>query len=436
MKKIIYLSVVLAIQIIIHAQEIKKFPIEKGIKISSLEISSNGSLVVMQYQKGMGEYLQLNDKIYGPYDELYYKKFSIDGTRYGFTTKSMGKMALQINDDIVYSKNIPLEFGNFAFSANGENVQLICNDNNKYYLDGEWGQFGTYRNIDDLFVSPDGSKFGFVYSTSDTSYFVNVNDKIAGPYREISYIRNSADYSTIGYKYATEKGYVIVLNDKLFGPYKYAYGPIISANGHSYGYIYEKQDGLRYFKMNDKPEQQLAIKHLSFSNDGSKYCYSFFKDDKFFVQHNDKTFGPFEGLTDLRMSRDGSSWGIRYDINYKVFIQINENIKLGPYYEVKDPVFSLTGSSFAFHFLKDDKWYAQINNESFGPFDDVSTVTFSSDGSKYCFSYTNGDNQFLKVNNTVSGPYLIVNRVMTKSNEINVAYIKPGESFIYIEKIK
>jgi hypothetical protein len=379
------------------AQEVKNIPIEKGITISSLELSNNGSLVVLQFQKDSKEYLQLNDKTYGPFDELFQQKFSKDGSSYGYAFQKVDKLVLQVNGNDVITINRPVEFENFAFSDNGEKIELIYSENGKLFLIGDFGEYGPFENANDLFVSPNGLKFGFAYSTSDTSYFVKVNDKISGPYSQISFLRTSADYSSIGYKYATENGYMIVLNDILFGPYKYAYGPIISANGSSYGYIYEKEDGLRCFQINDKPAEQLAIGHLSFSNDGSKYCFSFFKEDKFFVRYNGKTFGPFEGLTDLRMSPDGSTWGIRYDIGYNIFIQINENIKLGPFSEVKNPVFSPSGSSFAFHFSKDEKWYAQINNEFFGPFDDVSQITFSSDGSKYCFTYTIGENQFLQI---------------------------------------
>ncbi|GIW65635.1 MAG: hypothetical protein KatS3mg094_154 [Candidatus Parcubacteria bacterium] len=129
-----------------------------------------GKYVYVPYEKDNKYYLQLNDKIYGPYDNVhpcdifYCEIFFPDSSKYGLRYKKDDKWYVQLNDKI----------------------------------------YGPYDNVHpcDIFYCeiffPDSSKYGWSY-TKDDKYYVQINDKIYGPYDEVDFTINKDNKAIIAY---------------------------------------------------------------------------------------------------------------------------------------------------------------------------------------------------------------------------------------------
>jgi hypothetical protein len=148
----------------------------------------------------------------------------------------------------------------------------------------------------------------------------------------------------------------------------------------------------------------IGIEDLRFglSKDG-KYGYiasQNIKDNKYYIQVNNQTYGPYDYVSDysFQFSNDGSKyvwvsgkdceyeeWNSNYKKYYKkckkYYIQIN-NKTYGPYDKVYNFKFSNDISKYGWIFEKDNKYYIQINNQTYGPYD-LSNFTFTNDNKAY-----------------------------------------------------
>jgi len=147
--------------------------------------------------------------------------------------------------------------------------------------------------------------------------------------------------------------------------------------------------------------------------------------------------------------------------NNKYYIQIN-NQTYGPYdYDdyVGNPQFSNDSSKYGWTFGKDctdrkgykeeykecNKYYIQINNQTYGPYDDVYNLKFSNDSSKYGWTfgkdctdrkgYKECNKYYIQINNQTYGPYkkAYFDFTFSEDNKVYIIYIKDNK--MIIEKI-
>jgi hypothetical protein len=160
-------------------EKIRKYNIVYGIVLKDLLLSPNGQYVGVSFEKDKKEYVQINDKIYGPYDRVYVPIFSNDGLKYGWWFKKDNKYYVQINDRT----------------------------------------YGPYNWAPDLIFSDDSSKYGWWFVKDDKNY-IQINDKIYGPYDTFhGPIIFSNDSSKYGWGLGKDNKYYIKINDKIYGPY-------------------------------------------------------------------------------------------------------------------------------------------------------------------------------------------------------------------------
>ncbi|MEM5810069.1 MAG: hypothetical protein QW156_04245 [Candidatus Aenigmatarchaeota archaeon] len=79
----------------------------------------------------------------------------------------------------------------------------------------------------------------------------------------------------------------------------------------------------------------------------------------------------------LSVSEKSSNIGVKYEKDNKYYIQINDKT-YGPYNGVWNLAFSSDSSKYWFKYEKDNKQYIQINNKTYGPYDKA-TFTFTKD---------------------------------------------------------
>jgi hypothetical protein len=71
-----------------------------GLMIRSPYFSNDGSKYGWKFEKDSKNYIQINDKTYGPYDWVSFPKFSNDSSKYGWVLGKDNKYYIQINDKI------------------------------------------------------------------------------------------------------------------------------------------------------------------------------------------------------------------------------------------------------------------------------------------------------------------------------------------------
>jgi hypothetical protein len=117
----------------------------------------------------------------------------------------------------------------------------------------------------------------------------------------------NAQYVGVFFIKIKDRTLYIQINDKIYGPYDWTYPPIFSNDGSKYGWWFEK-DQKQYIQINDKTYGPYDTAHdPRFSHDGSKYGWRFSKDNKYYIQINNKTYGPYDNafpLFSLMMARN------------------------------------------------------------------------------------------------------------------------------------
>ncbi len=282
--------------------------------------------------------------------------------------------------------------------------------------------------------SNDGLKYGWRFKKSD-KYYIQLNNQNYGPYDDASIPQISNDGSKYGWWFKKDNQFYIQINNQTYGPYDdvpvtadrgYLYLPQFFNDSSKYGWKFKK-DNKFYIQVNNQtygPYDDVSSPKFS-NNDTLKYGWVFKKDQKYYIQINDKNYGPYEVAYDLYFSNDGSKYGwlfgkgcnydkdIDKDIRYKCkqyYIQLN-NQTYGPYDGVSDPQFSNNGSKYGWDFGKDCKYYPeyykgrphicnqyyiQINNKTYGPYEkDYFDFTFSEDNKAYIIYIKDKDNKMI-----------------------------------------
>ncbi|MFZ4648464.1 MAG: hypothetical protein ACOYMB_02370 [Patescibacteria group bacterium] len=105
--------------------------------------------------------------------------------------------------------------------------------------------------------------------------------------------------------------------------------------------------------------------------------------------------GPYSSVGEIVNS--GENFGFTYnDSSGKSFININDNISKQ---SQEVGALRLSGTKFAYHFSKNNSYYANIDSQEFGPYNDMTMVSYA-DG-HYIFGYKDGATWKINNNGTV-----------------------------------
>jgi len=461
-------------------------------------------------------WVELKDgKKFGPYQDVIEVKFSNKGLNYGWSFKKDGKFYIQINDKVfgpydTLERDLKLYDGKvkFYFFARVEDKSYL-------YVNDEKIDLSQFYNVSNLYVSKNASSYGLIFSKREKMnesefYYVKINDSLYGPYEGII---NYMVFSRDGLKYAwevrTDKYIDIYLNGSLYKRFK----RVLDSDSRSLldfdrSAIYFSKEGLKYYRLFSDANKRLfyfqiddellgpyqfedkfLIRHkgdsknnpfnlpiifASITEDGLSYIFSFVgfrklptysiqinsqkygpyqedsglamemfdiepdvgylarnpayvifqkegifknfwrykKDSKYYIQINNKSFGPYDYVWGPYLSKDGSVYGYKFEIDKKYYYRIKDKI-YGPYdkdemlfnYDEDRIYISSDGSKFAFRYLKDDKKYVVFNGKRYGPYDSVSEIYFSKNGLSYGWRYIKDNKAYFLINNKIYGPY-------------------------------
>ena len=345
-KKIINLDE--GIKKIVRVLPIKK---EKGFNDVEVKIENGKYLLVYNYSK-LGE----AGKVLKSIHIFSFQNLKETGKVYFKKVKNQKQVFVELNGK---------KYG--PFKGNPEGINPIeCMRNKPFY------------------ISPDGSKFAFLYTNKEKFYiYTNLTNKTHGPFDFINYLElknkyiifrgslNNKDFiginDKITYKKSLEKtdyelsDYILTLEPiKIAVLYKKddkyylgidgeknlkginSYGKIkkvlfVSSNGEKIGYISEGDDNKNYVVINNKiygPYLRVERDSYWVSEDGERFAFLFFLNDPelydvFYINLNGKELGPFNKakyIFEPGMCSNPPSIEFSYDFSKFIFYSKYEDI--------------------------------------------------------------------------------------------------------------
>jgi hypothetical protein len=227
------------------------------------------SYLIVRDKNNSEYYLQIDEKVYGPYKLLKEIQFSERFYAYGFRFKKEDSWYIQINDST----------------------------------------YGPYTLADNLRLSRDGKKYGWIFSKGDKEYYVQINNNIYGPYEFANDLIISKDGQKVGWSFKIGNKTYFKINNKEYGPYG-----LISSLEELEGikkfvwrwqdiktknFYLSIEDGLTYGPYD-------YIWDFSFSQNGNKLGIVLYREKKKYVKINDKEYGPYEDINRIKLSKNGS----------------------------------------------------------------------------------------------------------------------------------
>ena len=384
----------------ITTSKFKKYPLKIIGNVEKIYISPDANYIGLIIKKGNKVFIQINNKIYGPFDDVIDNKisFSPNGSSYGFIFKINDRDYVQINDRV---------FGPFEEGYRDE------------------------RNIE---FSEDGRRFGFVFKKDNLRY-VQIDNQTLGPYDAAYRIVFSKDSSRFAFYFEKDGNKYLLINNEQIGPFPpsriyfpfnqpYTFHSDISKNLSSYGFgIHIGNDD--YLKINNKvfgPYNR--VEFIGFFGD-SNYAFKFWKDNKLYIQINEDVFGPWDNIRDFITSRDGTNYAFIFEKNGEVYIK-TKNKTFGPYYVASIIAISPDGSKIAFEFTKSNDsrlYYLQINDKIYEYPGSIYNFSFSQDTSRFAFIFAKNYKEYLQVNDSYYDIYFDKASIIFNNNKLYIGYV-------------
>jgi hypothetical protein len=200
--------------------------------------SPDGSKWGFPYSMDKKYYYQIGGDTFGPYKFGASVAFSADNQHYGYNY-SMAEYEEYV---VIDGK----KFGPYEqvlgpyFSGSGSFAAFLYMKNWKHFIDINGKTYDVFQEGHIPSYSPDGKRFAFVYVKSG-KYYANIDGKSEGGYGDIQPVLFSADGSEYGYAYKKDlQKFYMKAGKKDYGPYDSAYGLYYSPSGKDFGFACKK----------------------------------------------------------------------------------------------------------------------------------------------------------------------------------------------------
>jgi hypothetical protein len=251
----------------------------------------DGSSWGYPFEKDEKNYYQIGNDKFGPFKFGACIFFSADNQHVGYNY-SMAEYEEYV---VIDGK----KFGPYEealgpyFSVNGSFAAYIYMKNWEHFIDINGKTYDVYQEGYIPSYSPDGKRFAFTYLKGG-KYYANIDGKSEGGYGDIQTVSFSADSSQYGYAYkkALQK-FNMKVGKKDYGPYDSAYSLYYSLNGKDFGFAYKK--GGKIVK--------------------NEYGTKVIAGGKWYMNITGKDYGPYDGLlyrNDNPVRFSGDHWGFLY----------------------------------------------------------------------------------------------------------------------------
>jgi hypothetical protein len=177
------------------------------------------------------------------------------------------------------------------------------------------------------------------------------------------------------------------------------------------------KDGKEYLRINDSLVDDGADNLTLYESYGER-LYTFSKGGKEYIKAGNRSYGPITRLEDHRLSKDGNSYLLSYnvdgDTSSSAYVEkmggrwyvVHDGDVFGPYKNIRTPRLSEDGAKCIFSFQRGNNWYVKSEDSIKGPYKQASVYGISNDGRywAYTFSIKLGDN-YASYGKKLFGPY-------------------------------
>jgi len=440
-----------------------------GIQHSILryEFNNNGSKFIMAYNNGGDDsanwyfdggqnFVRVNNRIYGPFDNL--DRFGFDplGSKSVISYNNGGKRN-EIGEIVggqwwlIFGEQ---KLGPFVepvyptFIQGGNNYWFIYQKGTKEYFNINGKNYGPYDLIQWPCISNNGTKYSYVYNRGgmkDTNgvavggkYYVSHNGLIYGGYHFIQHLVMSADGSNFGFSYYDEKlnKYIRTKDTTYYWQdEKNIDISNLSGDGSVISVSYEL-GGNKYLQIGDSVFNCFdGHSWVTFNNDGTEYAYWFKQDSVCFYKTTNRIYEKCSNLCNSGFSPCRTKFYIQYRIDGKSYLQVNDD-RFGPYESVFSPIFSKNDAKINFKYHAHNNIHFYIDGNEFELPNNAYNHRFETNDEQSIVQYKlQDDNEYIRIlnNNVLLGPYKKSCFTITQDNEVYISYVK--QDTIYIEMI-
>ncbi len=303
------------------------------------------------------------------------------------------------------------------------NGEVLCIDDDLYGLDRVVfaGKSGTYarlirerdhsrvvvnereayrlneaESVREIALSAGGMAVGIIYEERNEARpatYIRIGEKKLGPYWGAESLMLSEDGSGFCFAHTVGTEWYYNYNGVSSGPCLGMETMVLSANGRGFGCVY---------------------RDIRDRNEGKA---------RFFARVNDRIFGPYPSIENLKISRDGAGFAFQYaTVHYPdkietvrtaggecgglarvIYVRINDTT-FGPYrcvntgrralsdYVEDYKGFSVNGdlTEYAVAYMKEYQWYVKYRDRLFGPYYSCTVPSFGEDGTSSVFQASHG----------------------------------------------
>lgn len=191
-----------------------------------------------------------NGLLAGPFDTLYLKCFSNDGSLLVYETIKDDKTSKSIPGIIstLWVNNKKIEEGwliSYVDFTNENEIIYSISYNNKPGIIIKYGkkEFGPFIQVRDVALSNDKKILAYAYSydyAPNEQYYLCVGNEKAGPYEDMYHISFSPNNNTLAYIIKENNNYFLICNQKKYGPYESIFDIVFADDGKKFVYTTDK----------------------------------------------------------------------------------------------------------------------------------------------------------------------------------------------------
>lgn len=279
--------------------------------------------------------------------------------------------------------------GSFAVNPNGYAVAFRRNNKTLMRFAGVDTPVGS--GIVSVALSPDGSRCGWIITNS--GWFVEIGGKRYGGYDFADNLSFSADGNSFAFQFTRGGLDYVNFNGEELGGVEDIYGYTFTPDGKTCAFAYHNNwrdfldAGVNVYGGYTKTNPPV------YSQDGYRMAFVFVEGGSYygkpFVNVDGDISGPFETVGELKFSENGTKFGFTYYWKGKYYVKVN-SITNGGYDLVQGPYLAQNTAGYGYAYSLSNRWHVVVNGADKGVYDKVFDVGFVSNQTGSWFAAANG----------------------------------------------
>ena len=369
---------------------------------SSLDYDHN----IFKFTDDKYSYINYDRKVYGPYLWIENVTLSQDGESFAFVYR-VKEWKTEVKHALINGKDYPIDskmsFVRFLVTKDNVSFWYVASTGDAqkapcFFID--WKQYGPFAAVFDP-ASVGNSWAVWVTWEDDLKDYVYVNGVKYGPYdyNEVEHIQFSSDNEVFLFNYKKDSRRYIFITDTEYWPYDQLDAIKFSLDGKGYSYRYSIANKGWYTVVNGKTFGPYdRSDYLNYLPDGVTYNFRFEKKGMRYINFNWVEYGPYDSFIDQKFSEKNSKgFGFIYKNGASYYAIVN-NKTFWPFEEISDLKLSQNNFWSIFKYKTNGKYWVNYNWMSYWPCEEAKNLEVSWNGTIHTFSCRNGKTTYAIIN--------------------------------------